>query len=383
MSASDFWPFFPQRQFTEMLEWKSEILQARGSAQRIAWRGAPRAGAQVSFLLDARETSRALAFCHKASHQEFKVPAWGDLMAPGALASGAASIAMDTTAIDLRDGDELVVWDDSNTWELATAATVGGASVALAAPLGRAYARPRVAPVRRARFEHVPEWTRKGRGLAAGRAEFVSTDTRDLAQTGIFPIYRGFEVMTDRAAEVDTYKDGASRAARVVDNGVGPIFADAALNYAQHEGTLAWSALKRPALWAVRGWLHARRGRQRGFWWPSWRADLSLAANISAGATTLHVQAIGWPDLYGVRDILILTTSGTMYFRRVLAAASGAPGQEDLSLDSAIGVALTMAQVRLICLLTFMRLDSDKVEIRRGGGLRADISLPVVEEPAP
>jgi len=119
---------------------------------------------------------------------------------------------------------------------------------------------------------------------------------------------------------------------------------------------------------AWRGWLAERQGRYAPVWVPSRTCDLEQAQAITSGSVTLKVKALSYEDRYrldtGRRDLALKhLPTGAWYYRRINAVAAGDPGEENLTLDSSLGVAAALGELAPISWLTLSRLEADAVEI--------------------
>lgn len=113
-------------------------------------------------------------------------------------------------------------------------------------------------------------------------------------------------------------------------------------------------------------WLAERRGQYAPFWMPTWRRDFQLAADADASATTLVVYDTGYTESGFTTEArrhlaVIVPANGarTVYPRRIEDAEDNGDGTETLTLESAIGVALT-AQHAVISFLVLARLTDDE-----------------------
>lgn len=142
--------------------------------------------------------------------------------------------------------------------------------------------------------------------------------------------------------------------------------------------------------YVLRAFLHARVGRQKAFWSPTWQRDLVLAAAALSGAGDIVVRECGyatrlWPSSPARRHLLLLPPAGgAPLTRRVFAAVSNGDGTETLTLigpagETTHGVAI--ATTWLVCFLLLRRLDDDQVLFRWRGGA-AVVPLPFRELPA-
>ncbi|URA07008.1 hypothetical protein P9A47_gp40 [Xanthomonas phage Elanor] len=375
----------PQTEFTESLEWLTDVIRCKGKEQRIALRPQARQELVLSHVLDDQNLARAKALARFASASEILVPGWESFTRVGTVAAGAQTLNFSTAYAPYRVGDQVVVWQEVDYFEVRTLTAVAANQIDLDAPLARSYSLALVMPVRPSRFAQDFEATR-GAGWHDGSVRFVSTQYRSLEGSGAapaYPVYRGHDVLTDRTVRLSDIRERFVREADTFDGGLGKIWTGSEFNYPIQGSQAAWSLDTRAALWPIRAWLDARRGRQVGFWMPSWNVDLVLTTPTLTTSTTITVRSVGFSSYNKTGDIMILTTAGTMYFRRVINSAPGSPGFDVLQLESAIGVALQPSQIQAICLMTFNRLDADRIEIKHRAARGADIAVAVMEAPLP
>lgn len=382
----ELWPFVPQREFTESLEWLTDVIRAKGQEQRIALRPQARQELMLTHLMDDQTLARAKSLARFASAGEILVPGWESFTRIGALAAGSAVLTFDTSYAPYRVGGQVVVWQEDDHFEVRTLTAVAAGQLDLDEPLELEYGLALVMPARPSLFLQEFEASRSTHPWKRGQVRFVSTEYRSLEGSGAapsYPVYRGHDVLTDRTVLLSDVNERYVREAETFDGGLGVLWSGPEFTYPVQTGLASWSLDSRADLWRIRAWLDARRGRQVGFWLPSWNVDLVLTTPTTASGTTLTVRNVGFSSYEGVRDIMILTTSGTTYFRRVLNSAPGSPGFDVLLIDSALGVVLQPSQVQAICLLTFHRLDTDRVEIKHRAARGADIAVAVMEAPVP
>lgn len=113
-------------------------------------------------------------------------------------------------------------------------------------------------------------------------------------------------------------------------------------------------------------WLAARRGRANSFWLPTQQHDIEVTANITSGATqilvknTKHTLAYKQP---GRNHLFIKLKSGTVYCRKITALTEVNSTTERITMNSALGTAVAMGEIEIVCYLQLMRLSSDAVEV--------------------
>lgn len=378
------WPFVPQREFTESLEWLTDVLRNKGGEQRISLRPVPRQGHAFEYLMDAAQLARARSFSKGLGAGEFLVPAWEFRRYAGQVNVGASAVPAETDYAPWAVGDTAVVWGAEDRVETRTVTAVGSGEVELDLPLERGYAAAIVMPGRVSQFDQDLEASRRQGPLYRAQARFVTTQYVDLsAAAPSFPQYRGHDVMTDRTVLISDVSERYMRESERFDSSLGPLWRGAEFTYPVQTSQVGWSVDDQAGLWRLRGWLDTRRGKWKGFWVPSWDPDFVLAASALSTDTVLTVRDVGF-RLLGKGDVMIQLANGTVINRRILSAQAGLTvGTERITLDSAPGTALTPSNVQLMTLLTFMRLDADRVEIRHRAGRGADLFVPTMEAPVP
>lgn len=377
------WPFKPLRDYPETLAWLTDVLRAKSAEQRIAVRLAPRYTFAYQFLMSASQFSRAQSMARFLGSQSFYLPLWSDVAVFGAINSGVSVVPMDTRYADYRVGGQMVFWQSDTEYELCTIDAITDSSITLSDPTTQSFSAAMVAPIVATQFAQTFEATRRGGRYIPTQVAFVSTDAVDLSADGGYTEYRGAQVMTDRVRLLGNISERFERENIKIDNDTGLIDQVALYGYSVKGSVMNWQPWTRPDLWALRQWLHYCRGRQRGFWLPSWNNDLQIAAPIASADTAITVQAVGYPEFETVRDIMVESIAGVKTYLRISGGAAGAGNTEVLTLSGAAGIDLSVGQVRRISYLTYMRNNADRIEIQHYAPGKATVSVPVIEAPAP
>ena len=90
-----------------------------------------------------------------------------------------------------------------------------------------------------------------------------------------------------------------------------------------------------------------------------------------------RAYAANVPAAVGRRDIMIATTSGTQYYRRITGATALSPSTESIAIDSVVGAALLPEQIRHVSFMKLVRLDSDAIELAHHTDDMAEVSISV------
>lgn len=381
----------PQVEYVETLEWLTDVIQTKDGEQRLALRELPRQGLQLSHFWLPQQYSMARSLVAAYGHLEVQVPLWGYLTRLGAQAPGQTSFPADTDSSEYVAGGKAFVWQSEGRFELVDVLSASGGTVELAAPTVLSYQDAYLAPARSFWMSQGLDGQRGSTEVVQANAYFQSTATVALPapDAGYYPTLAGHDVMTDRPVLLGTLRDRLSRDVEWCDSSLGIMWADPVLGYMTDDGQAGWDMLTAADQWRLRRWLYARRGRQSGFWMPTWNADLQLYSAVTSSATSLVVASIGYTEpgylaAYPARRARVRLTSGSTYFVQIVGAEAGpAGGTERLLLGTNAGFNATPAQVESIDFLDFCRLDADRVEIKHRAARGSSVLVPIKRIPAP
>ena len=376
------WPFIPETGHEEFMEWKTDILNSFKNEQRLALREAPRQAFRHAFLLDPEQFTRAKAMTTQWAHRVYGIPVWSEAsLLEGGLSMGATFIAFDTSNADYRDNDLVMLWDTDKHLIALEITTVEAGGVNLKLALEEDWPECYIAPLRFARTLSGVEYSRSSNEYVVASALFDVAQNIDLGSELDYPLHRGKPVMIDRSARVGDIKERIARTIDLFDNGSGPIQLDIKTDWVRHLQTLSFIKQSRADLWNLRRWIHARRGRQRSFWLPSWNRDLVILEDVGSTASALTVQNIGYTLYYGVKNIMIQLRNGSRVFVRSTMGSVNPDGNEVLTLDAQVGVSFAAADVDFACFMSHARFDTDRVSFRHGDAGRVTVSIPIAEAP--
>lgn len=375
------WPFIPETGHDETLEWKTDIIPTFKAEQRLALRHEPRQAFRHQFLLDPDQFSRAKSMATQWAHRVYGIAVWAEASLVRGLSAGAEFVEFPTAFADYREGDLILLWENDRKLEALEITTVEPDGVNLRLPLEQDWNKCYVMPLRFARTLSGVEFSRSHNEYVVARALFDVSQNADLGDNLDFPTYRGKPVLTDRSATVGNIRERIARTIDVFDNGSGPISVDVDNDWVRNAQTIAFVKNTREDIWDLRRWVHARRGRQRAFWLPSWNKDLEVLQNIGEAGTAITVNPIGYPLYYDVKDIMVQLKNGAQHFRRVTSGSTDPDGNEALILDAPFGVEIFVEDIAFVCFMTHCRFDADRITFRHQTGGRVTTTIPVIETP--
>lgn len=377
----ELWPFPAAQEITEVLEWRTDVLQSQAGEQRIALRSRPREIVTFQHRCDALGMARAAELLRAGFVGGWRVPLWHMAVQPTAdVVQGATEIAVDTGVADFWAGEAVAIAVDGRDASLAEIADIATDRLILVEPLGVqlptptvAAARITVAPVRAGVLSAPIEIARRRQNDGMVTATFLLRDAPDLSAP-VMPTYLGRPVQTDPSLTRSPITASLRRAVEYVDNGFGPVVVEPLRDLFERGEAFTLKAQGAAERWALRRWLWSLRGRQASFWLPTWGRELQLRAAMTSGSTLMHVVPVAGLAGYVGRAILIEMPSG-LRFRTINAAVADGVDHR-LTLSSSLGESVAIGTK--VHFLTLVRSDADRVEIRHVA-VASEVTLPVVE----
>jgi uncharacterized protein YfiM (DUF2279 family) len=366
------WPVTPDwtNGVQETLTFATDYMQASGTAvtQHRGLRAAPRRSLGFSVLSSAQE--RRSADMLLAGHRgTWSLPLWPDVIwLAASLAAGASEVPCVTAGRDFVAGGKALLYTAVNRFELVDVDVVLADHITLASPTQAAFGPgDRLYPVRQARIQEGAEETLRSDDV--GRRSVVF----DLAEPCDWPLltdvatYLGHLVLTVRPDESEDPTSSYSRLIQTVDYGAGLPVAHDLPGIALRAQQTHWKLFGRVEHTWYRSLLYTLDGRRVPMWIPSWTADLVAIASIAGSSALLHIEWAGY-TLFGLgkpnrRDVRIELVDGTVYYRRITAAAE-VGATETLALDSPLSTSgIAPERIRMISIMALSSLASDEVEI--------------------
>jgi hypothetical protein len=369
----------------ERLEWKTDVLGSYdGREQRRALRLAPRKTFEFEFFVSGRERRYAEAAIWGWGSRSWALPIWPDgQRLTSAAVIGTYTVAIETTSRDFQADAFAMLHRDSRNFEVVEIESVSPGALTLKRPLGVTWPAglTTIYPARTARLADrvtLPRWT----GTDAGaRVSFDITDPIDYTASGGATTYRGLPVITRQPNWSEPFEEELQRKLAEIDNLTGRrVFEDESGLPALLQ-RMRWTLTSRAEQDAVRQLLYAMRGRHAAAWVPSFASDVTIVAAIFLADTAIDIEHQDYAKFIaqqtGRRDIRIETTTGAVYYRRILSSSEINSTTERLTIDTALGVTLQLSDIALVSFMALMRNESDAAEIAYWTGDVADIAIAV------
>lgn len=367
----------PQRPVLERWETLSDVLQAAdGTEQRFSLRQLP----AQRFVYDYRFTDETINrkmenFLRVFGTLKLGVPDWASLTE---LAAPVAPLQQQLTVVSLtnrdfradgREQDGFVIFDDQDNFEAGTIQSIDNATqfTAVAQFLNAWPVGTTVMPFKVGYFADNWQQTLLTTLFREISLAFNVTDSKQFDDETGFPVYKSRPIFDDPRELGESRQYQQRWQWNMIATG-----GKASRNSWRTQRRYPLVGSSFIATWdtradfvRIRNFLHARRGRQKDFWLPTWRDDLPLADD-SAVLSEIRIARVEYINLFDqgfLVDILVRYNDGTTAIREVTTVTPGA-SFDTIETDTPLPQNATFASVRRIEFLTLHRLSTDVLDFR-------------------
>lgn len=356
---------------TERIEFRTDGIQALdGSEQTRRTRITPRRRFEFSIAEQHTHRQAAATLAWARGSKPVYLPIWTE----GVRLESPTPAASDTVAAEIGGRDfplgslAVLRGHTPDQVELVQIAAVTPGAVQFTGSTASGFeAGAMLLPVRRARFDSAFTTSAFNRSLAYGRQRFLVDEPNPYQAEAPGLTYRGFPVLGTRPSYAKDPETSMDRMAYRVDDDVGLVADHDDVGAPLYRQVHDWNLAGRWQLESFRRLLYALSGKRNSLWVPTWLDDLTLAAPMAAGSTTLRAAWTGYAaniaQASNRRDLRIELASGAVLFRRIMASADNGDGTESMTIDAPLGTAVTPAQVSQVSFMGLCRSDSDQFEL--------------------
>lgn len=354
---------------SEKLGWKTDVLPAwDGSSQRRALRIAPRRDVSFSAPMSKLEKQYVENQLFAWGALSWALPIWWDgQYLASQVNPGDLSIPCDTVERDFVAGGLAILLTEARTYEVLSVESFTSSLLTLSRIVVGTWTRgSKLYPVRAARLLATTRITRDTASYAELEPQFLIVEPCDWPAASGLPMYRGAPVLEDSPDTAETAEGGYQRDTFTIDNDTGAIAVIDTAGIGFPINSHNWFLKGRTARNNFRSLLYLLKGRQGEIWVPSYEDDFSLVLDIAAGDTNIRCANAGFglfANIQNRQDIRIELYSGVIYYRRITGSVVDSPTTELVSISSALGVTVKIAQVRRISFMALSTLAADEITI--------------------
>ncbi|MFN4064626.1 MAG: hypothetical protein ACK4JA_10520 [Parazoarcus communis] len=380
------WMFAPDwsAPVIERLEWLTDVMESHaGHEQRVRLRAAPRRSLEYRLLLGS-DSARVQLENRLISWQArvYGLPIWMDATAsPNAISAGSVSLSVATAHRDFVAGGIVGLVHGLDA-EFAQITAVTPVAIALNDPITVDWpAGTKIVPVRSARVQNDLHLSWLTDAITLAHPQFRLEDDWPIPAATEPVTYRGHPVLLTPPNWREDVEGEFGRKWRELDFLTGRRVIDDLTSITTQTRSHRWLLVGRAEIAAFRAWLAARAGKLKSFWLPSFQADLQVIAPVGGTDTFLTVDNRGYAEgpgaVVGRRDLLITTTSGNRFFRRISAATEVDAQREMVMIDGTFGATLQPHEFQRLSFMRLVRLDTDLIEIAHVTDEVAEVVLPL------
>lgn len=359
----------------EQQSWLTDVQKAVDGETRIAVRSKPRMSLTCEYRMERRDNTTLASILYASGDTEFAVPLWMDAehVRTDVLA-GATEIFFDPSYLRFKDAGLVLIFQNEGAFEAVSITAVLGDRITLEDPvIQNYYGACYVVPLRRARIVGLPGLQKRNMGAGINKINFVMTENY-LEPAGTYPQYKSTDVLLDRTFLTGNIQDSIHKERLTIDSESGIFETFALRNNTKEYRTQRWTVQQRQAKYELHQFLDSRKGKQKPFYYPSWRQDVVVTATIISNELTMQIE----PNVYkgyatqGPREAYIELYDGTIFYRTLIFGAAN-----DISLDTILGQDVTPEEIKFFCFMHLLRLDEDTLSSRYSD-LNMDVQVKMV-----
>lgn len=354
----------------ERWEWLTDVMTSRnGKEQRRKLRAKPRRQYDYSLVIKNNAERRLfenLLFSWQS--RLFGLPIWTDQEFTSVeIAQGTTTIPCTTFSRDYEEGGLVCLLRESD-FEIGTISTVGTDHVTINSPLQSSWpVGTKVAPMRTARLTDKQSFVRQTDSILTMAVQF-KLDAPDFRSPAIEAVaYQGYAVLEVKPNWREEITSEFQRVVEAIDFLTGRVLVDDLSGIPTIVNRYHFQAVSREAIHTLRAFIFARYGRLVPLWVPTFYEDIVVTRLISEASTAVFIEHQTYTRNISSseqrRDIRILLTDGTIFYRRILTSTEEG-SEERLVINSALGILVNPEDIAQVCFMSLSRLEADAVEVR-------------------
>jgi hypothetical protein len=366
--------WMPRRQFTERLEWLTDLIETYSDEQRIALRIAPRRHITYSYAKTPHHGSQIATVAKGWVFRTWGVPIWVEAEKIVSIPQGATTISFDTRYASYTNA--AFIWENDDKHEAVNIVTLRDDGIDIDQPILRNYNNALIMPLL---FGNVQDGIhmKKDYAVVQASATFTIVDDKYVGVQN-YPTLDGYPILRDVGVKVEEFNERIYRASEFIDNGQGLIEVEPNRSIIEKTSLLGKITATKADLWRWRQFLHWLSGRQKTFLLPTFMQDIHLIEMLGSGATSAKIKGLGLSN-YGtfpMRSAITFSDGSTQY--RKIMSASPIPDSEDeyIVLDQSFTVNVYPEDIKRWEFIDLVRLDTDEVTLEYNG-LIVKCSIPV------
>lgn len=380
-------PIRPEAPLREHLLFDTKIIEAvDGSEQRIANRQYPRSMFEATYK-NGQQLIEMILFDRQA--KIVAVPAWHEpAFLDGAHAPGLYTVNVNTTNYaNFYVGGYAVVIEDENTYDALKIQSMTATTITFESELSFNYTtRAQVMPLMTAYIEAASAAIKYPYNQEYFNLRIhVDPEVNDIASAAAFNTYNSEPFMDGpNMIEGGQLAEAIRTKIFVVDNLTGLRTQHSIWAHSKRHSKKGWKTNSRQELWELRQLLHYLKGRQVGFYIPTFWKDVSPTQDLAIGTTTMTITNIGYnvnaQERWPKQVIRVHLKAGTILTRTIQNSSIVSTTEEQLTVDTPWPATYSPDDIERVEFLEKVRIDVDDITIVHYNGLgQAECVVPIKE----
>jgi len=356
--------WIPKNNFTEKLEWLTDLIETYNDEQRIALRIAPRRSITYNYIKTPDEASAIQTLTKAWVYRNWGVPIWVEATKIGSVSAGATTISFDTTNASYKDA--AFIWENDNKNEALIITELRSNGIDLEQHVRNDYTNALIMPLH---FGITPEGInfKQNYGSVEASTTFIIVDETYIGANP-FGTYDGYAII-DKNVLVQDINQRVYRASTLIDNGQGLIEVEADRNIIDKTSILGKVTNTKADLWNWRKLLHSRRGKQYAFLLPTFQKDITIIETIWSGTSTAKIKGLGLSAFatFPIRTQLALTNGNTYNIKITSANPIPDSANETVTFDTSFGFDIKPEDIVRWSFIDLVRFDADSITLEYDG----------------
>lgn len=370
-------PLWPRPGVTETLEWLTYVMVSEdGTEERTEKRTAPRQAFSYRYFVPLDQQTRIKNMIYGARDLQWYVPIWPQVQNIGAVAAAATSLTCETRWSEFRAGGYALLWQSNDLYQLVEVDSVANDTTLNLDTATVEFTDAWLMPVRLGYLIGDPSRQFNGRTSIVDMA-FSIDDLAELT-VGAPTQFLSTDVYTDPGL-----LDGGETTEKigmrvdVFDEGLGRVDYLFPWDYKRPQRVHRMMAENAEEAWAIRQFLHRRRGRSVAFYQPSFELDFRIVTTGNV-TTSIIVRDDNFNGYSPERRHIAIETATGWQLRTVTTVSDLLDGTLQLIWSGSLG-GISARTIKRICFMGLRRLDTDRVEINHIGGTVSSCAVNTVE----
>jgi hypothetical protein len=354
------WGFAPDTAHKETVKYLTDVIPAIYGETSLSLKEIPRNLWNYSFYLrTVEEFALAKNIAKTYGHIGLGIPVWNQIRPLPKLLSGSTSITIDTTYIEIAQGDLCIVYVDYKTYEILEVLYMTSSSIVLKqANVINFPSNCYFMPLKPCVLDGTIDFSR-----GAGSRNSVSVNfqyTKGFTSeslTGI-ELYNGLPVITNATVVENSLTENFSHKIEFLDADIGDLVPVELEQNTRHRQNIAITAHSQTDIFKLKRMLDYFKGRYNYFYLPTFSNDcIAISNSLSAGATFISVKDTGLR--YSPPKIIRIVGNVTEMIG--VSGVTVAGSVETIGL--ATNLVNNISNITSIQIVTKVRLDTDVIEL--------------------